>query len=163
MNGKSTSRGDALVLIISVAAVMVAATLTMATMTGNSNDKKGLAEYYLETPDPFKRAEAAARAGFEAAKYHIECHGRLRAGRLSPRYFVNGATYSVDWDDVNPADSTVLVRSRAIFSWENDKEYQVALESKIKVEFIPSHIQSILDSYYSRDEFVYGGESRGTR
>ncbi len=160
MDGRSGTRVDTTVLIFSVLAVLVAATLTMATISGNPEDRQRIDEYELETPDPLKRAEAAAGAGFEAAKFHIECHGRLRAGRLAPRYFVNGATYTVEWDDVDPADSTALVRSKAAFSWGGGIDYEVELESKIKIDFIPSHNYDILDSYYSRDGLTVGDAAR---
>jgi len=144
---------DSGVLIFSGLAVLVAATLTMATIV-NYNNASIPDDMMLSTPDPLKRAEQAAQAAIETAKFHIECHGRIEAGRLSPRFYVNGATYSAEWDDVDMSDSTTTVRSSASFSWGGEKDYQVNLESKIKLDFLPKHSMKILDKYYSKDKIV---------
>ncbi len=150
MSGRGEIKLDSVVLIISALAVLVAATLTMATITRNSERSEQRNEIFFDSPDPIKRAEQAARAGLDAAKWHIECHGRVKAGGLSPKYFANGATYTVAWDDVDMSDSTVVVWSIGNFSWGGSKQYQVDLESKIKIESLPSHQQEILSAYYSR-------------
>ncbi len=150
MSDRSEIKIDSVVLIISALAVLVAATLTMATITRNSERSKQQNEIFFDSPDPMKRAEQAAKAGLDAAKWHIECHGRVEAGGLSPKYFANGATYLVSWDDVDMTDSTVVVRSLGNFSWGGDRQYQADVESKIKIEFLPSHRQEILSAYYSR-------------
>ena len=156
MHGRNGTRVDTSVMILSAIAVLVAATLTMATISGGPEKVTGISDFDLETPDPLKRAEIAANAGFEAARNHIECHGRITAGQLRPRYFVNGATYAVEWDDVDMSDSTAMVRSKAAFSWGGGKDYQVEFESKIKISFLPSHNQEILSQYYSRDDLIVG-------
>lgn len=137
------TRTDMVVLIFSTLAVLIAATLSMATISTN---KDGI---IYETLDPLKKAEDAANAGVDAARWHIECHGRTGAGGLTPKYFVNGAIYTVEWDDVNLADSTVNVRSRGDFTRGDDKHYEILVESRIKIEFMPSHKQEILSEYYS--------------
>lgn len=143
MAAKSDSRTDAVVLMFSTLAVLIAATLSMATI---STGTKGFIE---DSPDPTERAEAAANAGIDAARWHIECHGRTEAGGLSPKYFVNGATYTVEWGDVDMSDSTVTVKSQGDFTWGGDKHYGVQVESKIKLEFLPSHKEHILTEYYA--------------
>jgi hypothetical protein len=150
-------RADSFVLVISVLAILVAATLTMATISKNSEDITSTESIDLASPDPLQRARVAARAGIDAAKYHIECHGRISAGRLAPRYFANGATYAVEWDDVNLVDSTAVVRSEAHFSWGGRRSYQMEMESKIKLDFFPSHGQEILSGYYLPDTASFHG------
>lgn len=150
MSHRGEIKIDSVVLIISALAVLVAATLTMATITRNSVKSEQPDGISFDSPDPMKRAEQAARAGLDAARWHIECHGRIEAGGLSSKYFANGATYRVAWDDVDMTDSTVIVRSAGNFSWGGEKQYHVDIESKIKIEFLPSHRQGILSSYYSK-------------
>ncbi len=150
MSRRGDVKLDSVVLITSVLAVLVAGTLTMATIARNSDDSEQRSEIFFDSPDPMMRAEQAARAGLDAAKRHIECHGRIEAGGLSPKFFANGATYTVAWDDVDMFDSTVVVRSLGEFSWGGERQYQADVESKIKIEFLPSHGQEILSAYYSR-------------
>jgi hypothetical protein len=140
----SDTRTDTVVLIFSTMAVLIAATLSMATISTNHDD------IIYDTLDPLEKAEAAANAGVDAARWHIECHGRTEAGGLTPKYFVNGATYTVEWDDVDLADSTVNVRSTGDFTRGDDKHYEIQVESRIKIEFMPSHNQEILKDYYSQ-------------
>ena len=142
---QSDSRTDTVILIFSTLAVLIAATLSMATI---STGTKSLLD---DSPNPTERAEAAANAGIDVARWHIECHGRIEAGGLSPRYYINGAIYKVEWDDVNMTDSTVTVRSTGDFSWGDDKHYRVNVESRIKLEFLPDHRQEILDEYYTNN------------
>lgn len=150
MSNRGEIKLDSVVLMISAVAVLVAATLTMATITRNSRGSEQRDEIFYDSPDPMLRAEHAAKAGLDAAKWHIECHGRVEAGGLSRKYFANGATYTVAWDDVNMIDSTVVVWSIGNFSWGGDRQYQVDLESKIKIDYLPSHGQEILRDYYSK-------------
>ena len=144
MANQTDTRTDTVVLIFSTLAVLIAATLSMATISTNHDD------IAIESPDPSERAEAAANAGIEAARWHIECHGRTESGGLTPKYYINGATYTVEWDNVNLSDSTVTVRSSGDFSWGDEKHFEVDVESKIKLEFLPMHNQEILEDYYSR-------------
>lgn len=144
MANQTDTRTDTVVLIFSTLAVLIAATLSMATIS-TTHDKA-----LYDTLDPLKKAEDAANAGVDAARWHIECHGRTEAGGLTPKYFVNGATYTVEWDNVNLADSTVNVRSTGNFKRGDDKHYEIQVESKIKIEFLPSHRQDILEDYYSQ-------------
>jgi len=151
MIGKSETKADSMVLIFSMLAVLVAATLTMATISNNADNPSSVSEIDLATPDPLKRADMAAKAGVDAARYHIECHGRISAGRISPRYYINGATYAVEWQDIDMSDSTAVVKSIGDFSWGGDKHYQIEINSKIKLGFFPAHKQRILSAYYSND------------
>jgi hypothetical protein len=139
------TRTDTVVLIFSTLAVLIAATLSMATISGNPDTAK------IDSPDAYERAEAAASAGIETARWHIENHGRITAGGLAPRYFINGAIYKVEWDDVDMADSTVTVRSLGRFSWGNDNTNEVMVESKIKLGFLPNNKENILSDYYTRN------------
>ncbi len=143
MINRSDTRTDTVVLIFSALAVLIAATLSMATISTNKESIK------MESSNPIVRADKAANAGIDAARWHIECHGRIEAGGLTPKYYANGATYTVDWDDVDMTDSTVVVRSLGDFSWGGEKHHQIFVESKIKLEFLPSHNQDILENYYS--------------
>jgi hypothetical protein len=143
MASQFDTRTDTVVLIFSALAVLIAATLSMATISTNHDTLA------VNSPDAAERAEAAAQAGLDAARWHIECHGRTEAGGLTPKYFINGATYEVEWDDVNLADSTVTVRSTGQFSWGRGKQSEVSVESKIKLEFLAAHNQNILKDYYS--------------
>ena len=142
---QSDSRTDTVILIFSTLAVLIAATLSMATI---STGTKSLLDH---SPNPTERAEAAANAGIDVARWHIECHGRIEAGGLSPRYYINGAIYKVEWDDVDMADSTVTVRSLGRFSWDNDNTNEVMVESKIKLGFLPNNKENILSDYYTRN------------
>jgi hypothetical protein len=138
MLDKGDFKADSIVLLLSVLAVLVAATLTMATISKNSDD------FAYNSPDPLKRAEQAAKAGIEAARWHVQCHGRTDSGGLPERYFVNGATYRVEWDALDLSDSTVDIRSR------------------IKISYLPSHGDEILDDYYAgrRSSVEDQGDSR---
>jgi hypothetical protein len=158
MSNKNETRADSFVLVMSMLAVLVAATLTMATISKNSENPGFDEGIDFTSPDPLKRARIAAEAGIEAARYHIECHGRVSAGKLAPRYFANGATYAVQWGDVNFADSTVVVRSKAHFSWGGSKTYEMEMESKVRLEYFPTHGQQILSSYYSLDTASFHGQ-----
>ena len=101
-----------------------------------------------QSGDPIKMADEAARAGIDAAKRHVECHGRVEAGGLSPKYHINGASYSVNWDELNSSDSTVMIRATGIYS-QNSKEYSVELDKVIKVNFQSAHRNVALEKYYS--------------
>ncbi len=143
MTGQFENKTDTVILIFSALAVLVAGTLSMATISQDRQVDP------FDSANPTQRAEAAAVAGLDAARWHIECHGRVSSGGLTPKYYANGGIYEVEWDDVNMTDSTVMVRSRGDFSWGDDKHYEVNLESKIKLEFLPSHNQKIMDAYYT--------------
>jgi hypothetical protein len=93
--------------------------------------------------------DEAAKAGIEAAKWHIQCHGRTTSGSIGPHFWINGATYGAQWDDMDLRDSTVIVRSVGDYEIGSNQSYQVNLESKIKIEFLPAHTNSVFTSYYS--------------
>jgi hypothetical protein len=139
------NRHDFPIIILSILAVLAAGVLSMATITAKSGDKVS-----LESWDPYEMADQAANAGFEAAKWHIECHGRVKHGSISSHYFINGATYAAEWDDVDMQDSTVTVRCTGEATLDDDQIYRVSLESKLKITSIPVHTNDILDSYYSK-------------
>ena len=140
--GIGDSRADTVVLLFSVLAVIVAGTLSMATISNNNMTES------RQSGDPIKMADEAARAGIDAAKRHVECHGRVEAGSLSPKYHINGASYSVNWDELNLSDSTVSIRAVGIYS-QNDKQYSVELDKEIKVNFQSAHRNVALEKYYS--------------
>ncbi len=133
------------ILALSVMALLVAGTFSMITITGKSSDNATSI-----SANPEQLATEAARGGLEAAKWNIECHGRTTAGGLGPRYYINGATYNVQWDDVNMQDSTVHVRSIGTYTINSTQNYQIKLESDLKIEFLPNHKNIILSSYYSQ-------------
>ena len=144
MNAYENKKNDTVVLVFSIIAVLFAGFISMATISNHSRKMNA-----VNSSDPFVCAEAAARAGLDAAKWHIECHGRVEKGSLSPHYFINGALYSVEWDDVDLRDSTVTVRSEGDFS-SGGQHYRMDLSSRIKLGFLPTHRQPILSAYYSK-------------
>jgi hypothetical protein len=140
------SKTDIPVLVLSAAAVLVAAVLSMATMTSNKNNER----LSQNIADPYTIAQIAAKEGVDAARWHIECHGWVRQGSLSSHYCINGAIYRVEWDDVNLSDSTVAVRSCGKFPFNGDEDCTVIIESKIKLTFLPECKNEILPAYYSK-------------
>jgi hypothetical protein len=140
--GIGDSRADTVVLIFSVLAVIVAGTLSMATISSNHTAES------RQGGDPIKMADEAARAGIDAARRHVECHGRVEAGGLSPKYHINGATYSANWGEINLSDSTVAIRAIGNYSY-NDKQYSVELDKVLKVNFQSAHRNVALDKYYT--------------
>jgi hypothetical protein len=146
MSKNISGRAELPILVLSILALVIAGGMSIITVSQGSDRNEIIGQ---STPN--NRADEAARAGLEAARWHIECHGRTRAGSLGPRYFVNGATYTVQWNDMNMADSTVMVRSVGDFTVRIDQSYRVILESKIKIGFLPIHKNMILSDYYSAD------------
>jgi hypothetical protein len=146
MGGSTSGRTDLPVLILSIIAVILAGVMSLATITSKS-DKNVI--YTSNIPSEI--ADEAARAGVNAAKWHIECHGRTVAGGLSSRYYVNGAIYSVKWGDVNLRDSIVDIKSVGSFASGPGQIYRSILESKIKIDFLPAHRNTILTTYYSEN------------
>jgi len=140
--GIGDSRADTVVLIFSLLAVIVAGTLSMATISTNHNAEN------RQDGNPVEMADQAARAGIDAARRHVECHGRVDAGSLSPKYHINGATYSANWDTINLSDSTVIIRAIGYYS-SDDKQYSVELDKVIKVNFQSAHKNVALDKYYT--------------
>jgi hypothetical protein len=134
------------VLILSIVALAIAGGLSIITIS-NGSDRNEISGRPIRSD----AAGEAARAGLEAAKWHIECHGRSKAGSLGPHFYINGATYTVCWSDMNMQDSTVMVQSVGNFAWGIDRSYRVNLESKIKIDFLPAHRNMILSSYYSEN------------
>ena len=144
MSRSNSGRTDLPVLVLSVLAVLVAGAISMTTIS-TSSDKN----YVTGTSSPSEIADEAARAGLEVAQWHIECHGRTTAGSIGPHFCINGALYTAEWDDMNPLDSTVVVRSTGDYEISKSQIFRAHLESKIKVGFLPPHKNMILDSYYS--------------
>ncbi len=127
-------------------AMLLAGVLSIATISTRT-DKNEISKVTA----PRDLAEEAARAGLDAAKWHIECHGRTSAGSLSPHYYINGATYSISWDNLDLRDSTVHVNSMGQYTIGKNQDYRVSIESKIKIDFLPAHKNEILSEYYSRN------------
>jgi hypothetical protein len=146
MSTNGNGKNDTVVLVLSLVAVVMAGLLSMATISIKEKQEEDIGSI-----DPFARSEVAARAGFEAARWHIECHGRIERGGLAPRYYINGAMYAVAWDDVDMVDSTVLVHSEGFVSSASGQQYRTDLDSKLKLTFLPSHKQNILGEYYSQN------------
>ncbi len=55
------------IIILSIAAVLAAGVLSMATMNSHENAKTS-----VRSADPYFMADQAAKAGFETARWHIE-------------------------------------------------------------------------------------------
>jgi len=147
--GIGDSRADTVVLLFSALAVIIAGTLSMATISNNNSinhDNAG---------NPLILANQAAKAGMDAAKWHIECHGRTAGGGLAPRYYVNGALYSATWGDVDLNDSTVIVETKGSYRDRNNKLYSIDLKNEIKVDFLPAHNEAVLSSYYSKNKTAF--------
>lgn len=140
------NRSEIPIIILSIAAVLAAGVLSMATISTHKNEKA-----VVRSSDPYLLADQAAKAGFETARWHIENHGRTRQGSLSSHFDINGALYAVEWDNVDLSDSTVNVRSTGEVVLENGQACEVSLESKMKIAFIPERTNTILDSYYSKN------------
>ncbi len=132
------------VLVLSVLAVLVAGAISITTIS-NSSDKN----YVAGVSSPGQIADQAAMAGLEAAKWHIECHGRTTSGSIGPHFCINGALYSAEWGDMNPLDSTVVVKSTGDYEISKGQVFRAHLESKLKIEYLPPHKNMILSSYYS--------------
>ena len=141
---RPTNSNDTLVLLLSVVALLAATTLSVVTITAKPQTRG------FELDDPTLAVRQAADAGSKAAKGHIQCHGRTRAGHLSSRYHTNGVTYHVQWDDVDLSDSTVVVKTTAEYVAADDRRYEASSETKIKLDFLPSHDLEILHDYYSQ-------------
>jgi len=142
----TSGKSDIPILILSVVALLLAGVLSMVTMA-NRPDK---IEANLSSSS-YHAAEEAAEAGIQAAKWHIQCHGRKRAGGLDSKYHINGATYKVAWDDIDLTDSTVVIHSEGESVMPSDQRYTYKLDSKIKIEFLPAHSDDILTSYYDEN------------
>lgn len=139
------NRNDTAILVLSVAAVLTASLISLATTSIRDQ-----AERIGELENPYGKAEAAAKAGLESAKWHIQCHGRTKRGSIASQYYINGAVYSAEWDDVNLSDSMVTVRSRGEFTQTENQTFIINLDSQIKISLIPVHNQEILNDYYSQ-------------
>ncbi len=145
---REENKNDFVVLIFSLLAVIIAGTLSMATVVNKPTDS---ASIRFDSDMPMDKANTAAIAGSEAAKWHIECHGRKDKGSLSPQYYINGATYAVEWDEVNMSDSTVIVRAKGEFVGPDNERYQAKIETKVKLDFFPSHKKEIMSDYYAKN------------
>jgi len=141
-----TSKSDVPILVLSIFALLAAGVLSMVTMANKpekvSADLAG---------NPYMAADMAAKDGIEAARWHIICHSRTEAGGLGTKYDINGATYKVEWGDLNTADSTVNVKSTGESRLPTNESYSLTMESKIKINNLPSHKSDIMTSYYDRN------------
>ncbi|OGC90294.1 MAG: hypothetical protein A2W25_05995 [candidate division Zixibacteria bacterium RBG_16_53_22] len=142
----NSSRGNEIpVLMLSVAALIAAVFISLFTMT--SHDR---VEAAAASRDPYQMASAAARAGVEAATWHIQCHGRVVQGGIGRKYYINGASFEASWGEVNLSDSTVTIQSSGISQLGNNQEYTLNIETRVKLQFLPVHKNEILTDYYSR-------------
>jgi hypothetical protein len=139
-------KNDIPALTLSVGALILAVLISTITISGHGN---GMTTQASSTP--YEMANSAARAGVEMAKWQIECHGRIIRGGIPKRYHINGASFEANWDDVDLADSTAIVRSRGFSPGSTSFEYIVDLESKVKIEFLPVRKNQILAEYYTRN------------
>jgi hypothetical protein len=142
------NKNDVVVMMFSFLAVLIAGTLSMATIL--NRDSHPEPEFWV-SENPYDQADAAATAGLTAAQWHLQCHGRQSKGGFQTKYYLNGAQYQAKWDDVDMADSTVIIRSVGIAKTPDGQEYRVEMNSKIKLNFIPAHKSDIMAEYYSRN------------
>ena len=144
--GHFGSSNDGATLTLSVIALLLAILFSINTFTGQATETS-----FDNSTDPFDQAQTAAQAGIEIAKWQIECNGYVAHGSLPPHFWINGATYTVEWDDVNMADSTVNIRSRGDMPVPDNMRYGVVKEAKVKLSFLPVRKNAILNDYYSKD------------
>jgi hypothetical protein len=144
--GHIGNKNDGATITLSVLALLIAIVLSINTFTGQATETS-----FGNSTDPFDQAQSAAQAGVEIAQWHIECNGYVEHGSLPPHFWINGATYTVEWDDVNMADSTVNIRSRGDMPAPDDLKYGVVKKAKVKLSFLPAQKNAILSDYYSKD------------
>ena len=143
--GHFGSRNDGATLTLSAIALLLAILFSINTFSGQATETS-----FNDSSDPFDQAQSAAQAGIEIAKWQIECNGYVAHGSLPPHFWINGATYTVEWDDVNMADSTVNIRSRGDMPAPDDMKYGIVKVAKIKLSFLPAQKNEILNDYYSK-------------
>ena len=135
-------------MMFSFLAVLIAGTLSMATILNRDSHSE---PEIVASENPYELANQAATAGLTAAQWHLQCHGRQSKGGFQVKYYLNGAQYKAEWDDINMSDSTVMIRSVGIAKAPDGQEYQIGLNSNIKLDHIPAHTSKILSDYYSKN------------
>jgi len=131
--------------MLSIASLVAAGIISIYTMTTHGREQAEAA-----SRDPYQMAEVAASEGIEAAKWHIECHGRTAPGGIGRHYAINGASFEVSWGEVDLSDSTVTVKSSGISMLKNKVEYSLNIEKRVKLDFLPIRKNEILTDYYTR-------------
>lgn len=147
---RSKNRSDIIVTIFALFAIFLAGGISIATIsTNHKTHSRHNAEITLD--NPVIKAEQAALAGIQAAKGHIECHGRIQSGSLPQRFYANGSRFEVAWEDIDLRDSTVHIISTGFYELDEGKFYSSKLETVIKVKLLSSHQPPILDEYYTKN------------
>lgn len=147
---RSKNRSDTIVTIFALFAIFLAGGISIATI---STDLKTHSSHNAEImqDNPVSKAEQAAFAGIQAAKGHIECHGRIQSGSLPRQFYANGGRFEVTWEDIDLSDSTVHIISTGFYELDGGKFYSSKLETVMKVKLLSSHQPPILDKYYRRN------------
>ncbi|OQX91531.1 MAG: hypothetical protein B6D58_07635 [candidate division Zixibacteria bacterium 4484_95] len=141
---RTKNRSDSIVMIFALFAIFLAGGISIATITTGRNTEVAFDN------NPITKAEQAAYAGIQAAKGHIECHGRTQSGSLPRQFYVNGGKFEVTWENLNLSDSTVHIISTGFYDGDGGKSYSSKLETVMKVTLLSSHQPPILDDYYKR-------------
>jgi len=148
---RSENRGDFLLTFIAIGVILLAAGITV----GKVKDD-GHSATTVSIADPVAVAEAAAYAGIEAAKGHIQCHGSSGKGALPKQFYANGGRFEVVWDNFDAADSTVRVLAYGYCDIPgaeggNGWTYTTRLESVIKIDRTHSNDRNkILRGFYEK-------------
>lgn len=150
LNARQDNRSDIVVTLFALFALLLAGGISIATIT-TDNEVKSLNKIDLGLEDPLNKVEMAAKAGIDAARGHIQCHGITESGGLPSQYYVNGARFEVVWDKIDLSDSTVHVISTGFINHDNGQIYTSKLESVLKVDLLVSHEIPVLHEYYMKN------------
>jgi hypothetical protein len=146
IDDRSKNRSDSVVMIFALFAIFLAGGISIATITTDHNTEVAFKD------NPISKAEQAAYAGIQAAKGHIQCHGRTQSGSLPRQFYVNGGKFEVTWENINLSDSTVHVISTGFYDVDGGKSYSSKLETVMKITLLSSHQPPILDDYYQKNK-----------
>jgi len=158
LNARQDNRSDIVVTLFALFALLLAGGISIATIT-TDNEVKSSAKIDLGLEDPLNKVEIAARAGIDAARGHIQCHGITKSGGLPSQYYANGARFEVAWDKIDLSDSTVHVMSTGFINHDDGQIYTSKLESVLKVDLMVSHEVPILHEYYKKSGHDFTIES----
>jgi hypothetical protein len=153
-SARQDNRSDIVVTLFALFALLLAGGISIATIT-TDKEVKSSTKIDLGLEDPINKVEMAARAGIDAARGHIQCHGITESGGLPSQYYVNGARFEVVWDKIDLTDSTVHVISTGFINHDNGQVYTSKLESVLKVDLMVSHEVPILHEYYKKNGYDF--------
>jgi len=151
---RQDNRSDIVVTLFALFALLLAGGISIATITTDKEVKSSdRTEFGLD--DPLNKVEIAAKAGIDAARGHIQCHGITESGGLPSQYYANGARFEVVWDKINLLDSTVHIISTGFINHDDGQIYTSKLESILKVDLMVTHEIPILHEYYKQNSYDF--------